>query len=405
MLAVSFFAVLYPKAVLFVNMRTLLIICTELVAVTHLTMSVILFIYSRRSVAYLAQAWTTMLTFVIYGVALFFVATLPESSALTMGMFHPALLLALLVTSFLLSINPLGMVMPGYLQAPRMVKYALPAAAIIVLYFLGLVVGSRPVHIDTFDTLRRSFLSGDVLLRVASLLLSMYYILNIIILPHRLIRKSGYSLPANVVSYASLLGFVQLLFVCATLWISYPLVLIYEVLFTAVSLMLTGCMIKANISVLPYPDIHPVEAPPTLQEITQTEQEDFNAANLQRFQTIEYAMQHGKPYVAFDFNRDRLCRLSGFNRHIVLQALRSQGYNDVHDYISRYRVSELRRLIEVGDVTDIRQHECVGFRTLKTAVLAFERYEHVDLQQFIERCNNDRTKAGNLPVGVTETAE
>lgn len=376
-------------------MRTLLIICTELVAVTHLTMSVILFIYSRRSVAYLAQAWTTLLTFVIYGVALFFVSTMPETSALHMGMFHPALLLALLVTSFLLSINPLGMVMPGYLQAPRMVKYALPAAAIIVLYLLGLVVGSRPVHIDSFDTLRRSFLSGDVLLRVASLMLSMYYVLNIIILPHRLIRKSGYSLPANVVSYASLLGIVQLLFVFSTVWLSYSLVMVYEVLFTAVSLMLTGCMIKANISVQPYPEIQPVEAPPTLQEISQAEQEDFNAANLQRFQSIEYAMQHEKPYVASDFNRDRLCRLSGFNRHIVLQALRSQGYNDVHDYISRYRVSELRRLIETGEVTDIRQHESVGFRTLKTAVLAFERYEHEDLQQFIDRCNRGRQNAGS----------
>ena len=42
-------------------MRTLLIICTELVAVTHLTMAVIFFIYSRRSVAYLAHAWSTLL--------------------------------------------------------------------------------------------------------------------------------------------------------------------------------------------------------------------------------------------------------------------------------------------------------------------------------------------------------
>ena len=368
-------------------MRTLLIICTELVAVTHLTMAVIFFIYSRRSVAYLAHAWSTLLICLIYAVALFFVATYTHVDSAQIGMFHPTLLLALLVTSFLLSINPLGMVMPGYLQAVRMVKYSLPAAAIIVLYLLGLIVGSHPVNIDSFDTLRCSFLSGDVLLRVASLLLSMYYVLNIIILPHRLIRKSGYSLPANVVSYASLLGIVQLLFVFSTVWISYPLIMVYEVLFTAVSLMLTGCMIKANISVQPYPEIHPVEVPPTLQEITQTEQEDFNAANLQRFQTIEYAMQHDKPFVASDFNRDRLCRLSGFNRHIVLQTLRSQGYNDVHDYISRYRVSELRRLIEVGEVTDVRQHECVGFRTMKTAVLAFERYEHEDLQLFIERCN------------------
>ena len=80
----------------------------------------------------------------------------------------------------------------------------------------------------------------------------------------------------------------------------------------------------------------------------------------------------------------RLCRLAGFNRHVVLQSLRSQGYNDVHEYISRYRVAELKRLITEGKITDLRQVEEVGFRSVKTASLCFSRYESGDLQSFFD---------------------
>lgn len=377
---------------LFFAMGTVLLLSTELVAVVHLTIAIVLFIYSHRSVAFLAQAWTSMLTFVIYSVALTFIAMRGCPELAHLGMFNPTLLVVLLVVSFLLSINPLGMVMPGYLQARRMLRYAAPAAAIIVCYVLGLVAGSRPVVIDSFDELRRSLLSSDVMLRIASVVLSTYYIVNIIALPHRLIRKTEYSLPANVITYATLLGFVQILLLVASVWTTMPLIIIYEVLFTAVSLTLSGCMIKENISGQPYPEIHIVETPPTREEIAVVEEMDFNAANVARFERIEYVMQNEKPYVAANFNREALCRLSGFNRHILLQTLRSQGYNDVHDYISRYRVSELRRLIETGSVTDVRQHEAVGFRTLKTAVLAFERYEHENLLEFIARFSGSADK-------------
>lgn len=365
-------------------------------------MAIVLFIYSRRSVAYLAQAWISLLTSLIYGVALVFTATHGTSELQPLGMLHPTLIITLLITSFLLSINPLGMVMPGYLQVGRMLRYASPAAFILLFYGLGLLVGSKPVIIDDGEALRQSMLSGDVLLRLASVVMSSLYVMGIIVLPHRFIRKTGYSLPANIVSYASLLGFVQILLLITTIWFSYTSIIIYEVLFTAVSLMLSGCMIKGNISVQPYPEIHIVKTPPTTQEIENEETRDFNAANARRFESIEYAMQHEKPFVSPDFNREALCRLSGFNRHIVLQTLRSQGYNDVHDYISRYRVSELRRLIETGEVTDIRQHERVGFRTLKTAISAFERYEHIDLATFIATCNVRESESNNASTPVKE---
>lgn len=372
-------------------MRTLLLIATELVAVSHLMMAVVLFIYARRNVAFLAQAWISALISAIFWTALGGIAFHSGAPVHPLGMLHPTLLMSLLVISFLLSINPLGMVMPGYLQAGRMIRYASPAAALVFFYVFGLMAGSKIVMINDFGDLFTHLLSGDVIIRVCAVGLSSYYIINILRLPHRLIRKAGYSLPANVVSYATLLGIVQVGFVLGTIWFSYIGVIIYEVLFTAVSIMLSGCMIKAHLDQQPYPEIHAIETPPTPQEINAVENEDFNEANMRRFESIEYAMQHERPFVAADFNRDRLCRLCGFNRHILLQTLRSQGYNDVHDYITRYRVSELRRLIETGTITDVRQHDMVGFRAQKTAQLAFERYEHEDLAAFIAAQNAART--------------
>lgn len=80
---------------------------------------------------------------------------------------------------------------------------------------------------------------------------------------------------------------------------------------------------------------------------------------------MEYVMQHDSPYLDCNFNRERLCRLAGFNRHMALQSLRSQGYNDIHEYIMRYRVAELKRRIESGEITDLKQVIEVGFAQLK----------------------------------------
>lgn len=361
-------------------MYILLLLSTELVAVTHLSMAIVLFIYASRSVAYKAQAWVLMLISLIYATVLSFLVLSPDVPA--MGMLNPYMLIFLLVTSFLLSINPLGMLMPGYLQLGRMVRYASPAIVVVSLYVLGLLAGSSVVSIDDWSDIANNFLTSDVLLRIIALLLSFGYIFNIIFVPHLRLRRR--TLPKNVVSYAMLLGIVQLIFVICTVRFSVPLIVVYEVLFAAVSIMLCGCIINPLMQAQPYPEIKPVEVTPTVEEITVAEEVDFNEANLRRFERVEYVMQHEKPYVSPEFNRERLCRCAGFNRHLLLQTLRSQGYNDVHDYISRYRVSELRRLVEVGEVTDTRQVERVGFKTVKTALMAFERYEHIPLLQFME---------------------
>ncbi len=100
---------------------------------------------------------------------------------------------------------------------------------------------------------------------------------------------------------------------------------------------------------------------------------------------MEYIMQHDKPFTDATFNRERLCRLAGFNRHVALQSLRSQGYNDIHEYISRYRVAELKRLIEAGKITELKQVDQVGFRSYKTAQASFILYEGRNLTEFMEQ--------------------
>ena len=86
------------------------------------------------------------------------------------GMLNPFLLIFLLVTSFLLSINPLGMLMPGYLQLGRMVRYASPAIVVVGLYLLGMLAGSSVVSIDSWADIGDHFLTSDVLLRIIALL-------------------------------------------------------------------------------------------------------------------------------------------------------------------------------------------------------------------------------------------
>ena len=191
-------------------------------------------------------------------------------------------------------------------------------------------------------------------------------------------------IPSDLIAYGSALGLVCVLFVVVTVRFSLVLLTVYMLLFTLVNMFLFFRILRPTVNSISYTDFRQVETPPTKEEITQSEAADFNEANLHRFEVMEYIMQHERPYTDDTFNRERLCRLAGFNRHVALQSLRSQGYNDIHEYISRYRVAELRRLIEMGKVTDLKQVTMVGFRSARTAVVGFERYENLDLSAFLE---------------------
>jgi AraC-like DNA-binding protein len=85
------------------------------------------------------------------------------------------------------------------------------------------------------------------------------------------------------------------------------------------------------------------------------------------------------------FNRDKLCDETGINRQLMLQCLRSQGHNNIHEYITTYRVEELMRLIRQGEVTSVSDCILVGFVTPKTARACFERIAGSNLDDFLLR--------------------
>ena len=360
-------------------MHTLTIVTIEFAATAHLMMSLVMFRFARRSVNYLSQAWIMLLICLMYCGALFFVFTREIPS---LGFLHPALLIYLLACSYLQSIYPLGLCMPGYLQWGRMWKYAAPALALIFIYILGALLGSGFARVYELSDVGQYLLSGDILLRFAALGLSGYYIANIFFLPHRLMRR--FELPRDLIAYGPALGIVSLYFVILTLNFNLIGLTIYILFFTVVNMFLFFRIMRPVLDSMSYPVIREIAAPPTEAELTISETDDFNRANLVRFEALEYLMQKEKPFTDVLFTRDRLCRLSGFNRHLVLQCLRSQGYNDVHEYISRYRVAELRKMIDEGAITDLRQVDRVGFRTLKTAAGCFERYENLSLSDYLQ---------------------
>ena len=368
-------------------MHTLILVTTEFAAAAHLMMSLVLFYLSRRSVQFLSQAWIMLLICLMYCAALFFVAT--NDAIPQLGILHPVLLIYLLACSYLQSIYPLGLCMPGYLQWGRMWGYAVPALVLIFIYSIGAAAGSNLANVYTFNDIVDFWLSGDVVLRILCLLLSGYYIANIFRLPHRLVRSM--QLPSDLMAYGAALGIVSLFFVVITVEFNLVLLTIYILLFTLVNMFLFFRILRPTVEAISYPDFRQVETPPTREEITQSEVDDFNEANLHRFEMMEYVMQHDSPYLDCNFNRERLCRLAGFNRHMALQSLRSQGYNDIHEYIMRYRVAEFKRRIESGEITDLKQVVDVGFRTPKTAITCFERYEGKEFQAFWEVYQKKKT--------------
>lgn len=368
-------------------MHTLILVTTEFAAAAHLMMSLVMFYLSQRSVQFLSQAWIMLLICLMYCAALFFVAT--HDAIPQLGILHPVLLIYLLACSYLQSIYPLGLCMPGYLQWGRMWGYAVPALVLIFIYSIGAAAGSNLANVYTFNDIVDFWLSGDVVLRILCLLLSGYYIVNIFRLPHRLVRSM--QLPSDLMAYGAALGIVSLFFVVITVEFNLVLLTIYILLFTLVNMFLFFRILRPTVEAISYPDFRQVETPPTREEITQSEVDDFNEANLHRFEMMEYVMQHDSPYLDCNFNRERLCRLAGFNRHMALQSLRSQGYNDIHEYIMRYRVAEFKRRIESGEITDLKQVVDVGFRTPKTAITCFERYEGKEFQAFWEVYQKKKT--------------
>ena len=72
---------------------------------------------------------------------------------------------------------------------------------------------------------------------------------------------------------------------------------------------------------------------------------DFNEMNQKRYMRVQLWMQNNKEaWKSNRFTRDKLCEETGINRQLMLQCLRSQGHNNIHEYITAYRVEELKTI-------------------------------------------------------------
>lgn len=347
-------------------------------ATAHLVVSAIMGLYARHKVQYLCLAWVNG----IFGFVLAAVTTISEQIAEgEPGIMHPAMVMPLLCGVYLQSIFPLSIPMPGFLQAKRMVKYARPVIALTTVYSVARLMGSNIVIMHTFPEVIQNLLTSDVLLRILALGISIYYIVNIFLLPRRMVHKTD--IPSYLIGYCLCLGFSVVFFTIVSILYNPTALMIYIIIFTLLNLYLAFRTLEEMAIHLPQPAMIEVQEEPTEDIVEKAEKEDFNEANLLRFKRLEFWMQnHKKEWTDNTFGRDRLCEAVGYNRHLILQCVRSQGYNNVHDYINRYRIEELKQLISKGKITALGEVVDAGFGTIQTARSCFLKMEGITLDEY-----------------------
>ncbi len=359
------------------QLLTLLVLACS--ATAHLVLTCVTALYSRHRVQYLCLAWVNGIFTAELVFCAFFSDIIAEGRP---GILHPLMLLASMTLCFLQSIFPLSIPMPGFLQWGRMWKYAQPAILLIAVYAIAALLGARFIHIDSAQEISENLLSSDMLLRLAVLGTCIYYIINIFRLPHRIAHNT--SVPRYMLGYCFALGLSVIYYVMLSIFYSPQRVIFYIIIFTLLNLYLTFRTLETMARNLPKPIIKKVTEAPTVEQVEQTEKDDFNEANLQRFQRIQFWMQnHPEEWLDNTFGRDRLCEQVGYNRHLVLQCVRSQGYNNVHDYITYYRINELKHMIQRGRVTSVSEALDAGFGSAKTARSCFEKIEGISLDEYL----------------------
>ena len=365
-----------------VSLHSILLIAV----VAHFVIAAVMSLFARHKVQYLSLAWI-MAIFAVVSLGTLAIDDFIQAS--NPGILHPAMLLALTATVFLQSIYPLSITMPAFLQWGRSWKYASPAVILFAIYGVALIFGLRPVAVYTWAELWQHLFSSDILLRFSMLALSIYYIVNIFRLPRVMLRNPD--TPHYLFGYAFALGLSLSLYTWLVIEFSVDLLCLWIIVFTAVNLYLCLRVLETMAIHLPTPDIialdkEPVGVSPTDETDETCSEEDFNEANQHRFERIEHWMQHNKPlWTDYTFGRDQLCEHTGINRHLMLQSIRSQGYYNIHEYISRYRIDELQRMIQRGEVTTLSDCLDAGFATIKTIRIAFEKFTGDSLDNFLAK--------------------
>ncbi len=361
-------------------MHTFILVTLVAAAAVHLMMASVLSLYSRHKVQYLPLAW---IMGIFGGLCC---AAVPSSYLLrfeNIGLLHPLMLLILVCTCFLQGIYPLSIPMPGYLQWGRMWHYASPAFSLVAIYAVGRLLGNRPVIVRTYSELAGCWWKPDMLFRLACLALSVYYVANILRLPRQLAKNA--EIPRYLKGYVTVMGLNTAFYVVVTAMFNAVLLLVYFYMFCLLNMYLFYRTLETMAIHLPKPEIVEVDEAPTEEVIVQAEREDFNEANRRRFERVEFFMQHDRGWRDNTFGRDRLCEATGINRHLLLQCLRSQGYNNCHDYINSYRISALKRGVATGAIRSVADCVAVGFGSSKTARSCFERMEGMSLDEYLKR--------------------
>ncbi len=347
-------------------------------AIAHFVITCVMGLFARHRVQYLCLAWVNGIFFCTMLVSACFSQAIAEGEP---GILHPFMLIALLCACYLQSIYPLNISMPGFLQWERMWRYARPILALMAIYLMAALMGSRIVYIYTAGELVENILSSDILMRLCALGLSIYYIVNIFLLPRRMARHAN--VPGYLLGYCIAMGLSVVFYTYIAVFYDLTLLAVYILLFTVLNLYLAFRTLESLALQLPHPVISEVSEEQGARSKEQDE-EDFNEANLHRFQRINFWMQnHKEEWKDSTFGRDRLCTEVGLNRHLVLQSVRSQGFNNVHDYISSFRVAELKRMIARGEVNTLGDTLAAGFGTTQTVRACFLKMEGITLDEYL----------------------
>ena len=272
----------------------------------------------------------------------------------------------------------------SFLQWPRMFLYAAPAFFLFVLYGLLLLLGFQPTRILTWQDFYGHLFSGDILLRLAFLGLSGYYIFNIFRLPRTLLHQPD--IPRYIVAYCIALGVSSCIFMWLSVDYSPSLFEVWLFIMTLQNLYMCFRTLETLALSLPKPEMRAVEEEPAAAVAEDGQEEDFNEANRLRFERVEFWMQHHHDeWKDYTFGRDQLCAAVGLNRHLLLQSVRSQGYYNIHEYINTYRIAELQRMITRGEVRTLGACQDAGFGTVKTARSSFEKVTGGTLDDYLAK--------------------
>ncbi len=343
-------------------------------------------ILARHRVQYLSLAAVLAIFFCVIAIVAMYGENVAQGAP---GLLNPYMLLMLVVGTYLQSIYSLGLVMPGYLELERMVKYALPIFVLLIVYAVVVYPFTHLTKVFTTSELLDNIFSVDFILRIIALLLGVYYVINIFILPRRFAYKTVF--PVSIIAYIGVLLLSVVLYLYTALNYNPFLLCAYMVFFTVVNFFWVCHSMEMLVMKIPNPDItlamnEQVELVASeVEDLNDGQkQADFNEVNQHRYLHVQVWMQRNRAlWTDNGFTRDRLCKETGINRQLLLQCLRSQGHNNVHEYITAYRVQELKRLVARGEIRNVADALMVGFGSVKTARLCFERIERCVLDDFL----------------------